>query len=330
MLGGFLAAMAATAPEASFTLASPFPLAPMRRRFPQIEWLACTPEARAAAIAACDAWVGLGGSPFQSAQSRWFVDHLVEESAWCARAAKPMYFLGVGVQEERELQVPEVQVVCAQAAAIWTRDQASARRLAALVPPARVRPAADLAQVLLAAWSPAPLQPGAVTVVLNFDHREEWDASTVTRAVAALAPRDRIWLAQESRLLPGGEKALHGSLPAEEQKRWHLREADRPEAPLSDVLAHWPSSEWLVTSRFHAAMAGAWAGSRVLVYVTNEKLHGVADELGLAAVPAGADAATIEQALRSSAPAPRPLAPAETARASVRELVSAIRGQTRA
>ena len=126
MLAGFLAALRTLAPTATFTCCVPFALDPLRRRVPAITWLPCDEPTRARCITECAAWLGLGGSPFQSALSRWFVDHLVSEAALCARAHKPMYFLGVGVQTSAELADPDVQRICAQAAAIWTRDAASA------------------------------------------------------------------------------------------------------------------------------------------------------------------------------------------------------------
>ena len=85
MLAGFLAAMRTLAPRATLTCCVPFALDPLHRRFPTIEWLPCSPIDRERAIAGCDVWLGLGGSPFQSDQSRWFVDHLTGEAESCAR-----------------------------------------------------------------------------------------------------------------------------------------------------------------------------------------------------------------------------------------------------
>lgn len=330
MLGGFLVAMASAAPGTTFSLSTPFPLEPMRRRFPQVEWLGYTPEERTSAIAACDAWVGLGGSPFQSAQSRWFIDHLVDDAARCRDAGKPMYFLGVGVQEEAELLVPDVRAVCGQAEAIWTRDAASAHRLGRLIDAGRVRAAADLAHVLLAAQTPRPCSAGTTTLVLNFDHRTELTVAPVLAALDRLPAGRRFWLAQESRALPGAERDLFQRLPDHQQQGWEWIDADVAGARLDTVLERWPATEWLVTSRFHAAIAGAWNSARVLVLATNEKLRGVAEELNLAVVPAEADAATIEAALRSTVAATRPVRLAELARSSVHALVSAIRRRSQA
>src|SRR6266542_643277 len=98
MLAGFLAAMRTLTPGATFSCCVPFALEPLQKRFTAINWLPYDDATRARCIAGCDVWLGLGGSPFQSAQSRWFIDHLVREETLCAREKKPMFFLGVGVQ----------------------------------------------------------------------------------------------------------------------------------------------------------------------------------------------------------------------------------------
>ena len=83
MLAGFLRALEEQEPGAEVTGAVPFDRAALAARFPRITWHGMEREERRACIAACDAWLGLGGSPFQHTQSRWFIDHLAEEAALC-------------------------------------------------------------------------------------------------------------------------------------------------------------------------------------------------------------------------------------------------------
>ena len=318
MLAGFLAALRTLAPEATYTCCVPFALDPLRRRFPAITWLPCDEPTRARCITECAAWLGLGGSPFQSALSRWFVDHLVSEAALCALAHKPMYFLGVGVQTSAELADPDVQRICAQAAAIWTRDVASAERLAALPAPPPIASAADLAHLFFRETPPPAASAGRLTLVANFDYGA-WpgQAAFLTAAQASvpgLAITERVWLAQESRELPGAERALHRALPLAEQARWSLTIPDPVPSPagslataesptsaesLTTALSRWPSGEWLVTARFHAALAGAWAGSKIAILSTNEKLRAAAHELACPLLATDADAATVTRTLHS-------------------------------
>lgn len=321
MLAGFLAALRRLAPGTRFTCAVPFDRPPLAARFPEIEWLPYSAEARRAAIAACDAWVGLGGSPFQSAQSRWFVDHLIEDAAFCAAAGKPMDYLGVGVQTEAELRAPGLAALVGQARRIWTRDAAAAERLAAAAPAVPVRAAADLAHLWFRETPPPAAAPGRVTVVANFDFGTWPGRDACLAALAELPPGERCWLAQESRPLPGAEIALHAALPEAEQRRWRLACPEQAGAPLAQVLSRWPSGERLVTARFHAALAGAWAGSRITVLATNEKLRAVARDLGAPALAPDADRTAVARALADAAVPAKPLAAAASAWSACEEFV---------
>src|SRR5436190_17173514 len=147
MLAGFLGAIRTLLAGAQFTCCVPFALEPLQRRFDAITWLPYDETTRSRCIADCDIWLGLGGSPFQSAQSQWFVEHLIVEESLCAQRKKPMFFLGVGVQAAAELTLPDVQRICARATGIWTRDAASAERLHGLPSPPPVEAAADLAHL---------------------------------------------------------------------------------------------------------------------------------------------------------------------------------------
>lgn len=307
MLAGFLAAMGSLAPQASFTCCVPFPLDPLRQRFPGVGWHPYDEASRDRCIADCDVWLGLGGSPFQHALSRWFVDHLEGDAARCERRSKPMFFLGVGVQTSDELRDVAVQRVCAQALAIWTRDVPSAERLAALSLRTRVESSTDLAHLFFRAVLPPAAQAGRLTFVGNFDYAGWPGQETFLRLTGQAASpfskaiSDRVWLAQESRDLPGAERALYAALPAEDRARWRLVIPDldpTPVASLESALARWPSGEWLVTARFHAALCGAVSGSKIVIIGTNEKLRGVARDLDCPVLPVDADEAAVLQALR--------------------------------
>jgi len=313
MLAGFLAAVRRLAPGSRLTSCVPFPLPPLQRRFPEVDWRPYDDTERTRCIDACDVWLGLGGSPFQSALSRWFVDHLVCEARLCARARKPQFYLGVGVQDAAELALPEVRDLCSAAAGIWTRDAASAARLQALAAPPPVAAATDLAHVFFQSQPPPPAAKGRVTLVANFDYGAWPGQSAALAALDGLSASDLVWLAQESRELPGAERALHAALPVATRARWTLVAPEREGAPLNDVLARWPSGEWLVTARYHAALAGAWAGSRVAIIATNEKLRGAALELGVPSVLPGADTETFAAALAATRPLPPPLGLARAA-----------------
>jgi polysaccharide pyruvyl transferase WcaK-like protein len=221
MLGGFLEALQTQAPGTTCTCRVPFPLQPLRDRFPAIEWLPCDPALLEPCLRRADAWLGLGGSPFQQAQSAWFLDHLTAEAAACERLGKPMFYLGVGVQGEAEAREPAVRRLIAQAAGIWTRDPASAERLAALAPRRPVVAASDLAHLWFRAQPPRTAVPGRLNLTPNFDFGPWPGRDELLAAVEALGVEDRVWLVQETRDLPGAERALYAGLrPAERARCW--------------------------------------------------------------------------------------------------------------
>ena len=319
MLAGFLRALREIEPGAEVSGAVPFDREALARRFPGTRWHGMTLAERRSRIAACDAWLGLGGSPFQHAQSRWFVDHLAEEAALCRELGKPMWFLGIGVQTAGELADAAVRAVCAQARGIWTRDAASARRIRESNASFRVTAAADLAHLHLAAAPPPPARPGTVAVVANFDYGEWPGRNAAIAALEATRPARKIWLAQESRELPGAERALFATLKPEQQHGWELVSPEIPGAPLESALARWPGAEILLTARYHAAITGVWAGSRVVVIGINEKLRGAAEELGTPLITTSADRTEVERAMRDAVVRPVPRHLAAAARAACEE-----------
>jgi hypothetical protein len=144
--------------------------------------------------------------------------------------------------------------------------------------------------------------------VPNFDYAGWPGQAACLDATRRLRAHEHVWLAQESRSLPGAERVLHRELSSVEQARWRLESAETPGAPLADVLARWPSGEWLVTARYHAALAGAWAGSKLVVLSTNEKLRGIARELGVPLLAPDADEPAAAQALAAAVAVAPPFA----------------------
>ena len=325
ILAGFLGALATADKQVALTCCVPHPRPPLARRFPAVQWREYTPETRQRGVEACDVWLGLGGTPFQCEVSPWFADHLAQEEAWCAAAKKPMFFLGIGGQDPRAYESPALRRVADRAEMIWTRDAGTAQALAAFVPVRRLRPAADLAHLFFSVFPPPPAAPGRAAAVLNFDYRGWPGLEGAVRALSALPTRERIWLAQESRALPGAEQWLYSQLSPAARQGWSLRLPDQPGEPLAQVLAGWPSAEWLLTSRYHATLAGAWAGSRATVIAVNDKLRSAAAECGYPSLPVGASEAEFGAALAAAAPPPpaRLSARAESARAACAEFFAA-------
>jgi hypothetical protein len=316
MLAGFLLAARRFAPDSSFTACVPFPLQALARRFPEVDWKEYDPEIRAAAIAECDIWLGLGGSPFQSSQSRWFLDHLLTEAHLCRIHRKPMYYLGIGAQSSAELADPDVVALCQQAVAIWTRDALSAPILRQWCPDVII--GADLAHIYFEAKPKLAPKAGQLTLVPNFDFGGWAGQNALLRFAAARRFRDRVWLAQESRCLPGAEHAIYARLEPDEKALWRLANADHADRSLDFVWNDLPLGEWVVTSRYHAALGAAWARSKVIVINTNDKLLSAATELQTVMIPPDADENLIADSFGHARQPERPIERTKLANAACR------------
>ena len=279
MMAGFLLEIDLT--QVELTCCVPYPLPPLKARFPEVTWLPYDAKTRSQCIQEADAWLGLGGSPFQSTVSRWFIDHLIEESNECQIHHKPMYFLGVGGQDKEAFIKPELQSILVQAEHIWVRDNSTYKYLAENnLYKNKVTQSADLGHLFLKQLPfPSPVS-NSLAVTLNFDYKP-WDRlGLMLERLSQFPAKEFIWNIQETRSLPFAEKSLYEQLTPSQKALWKPHELDKPTLPLSAVILSWPTSEWALNSRYHATLAAAWAGTKAVVLDTNIKLQGVAKECG--------------------------------------------------
>jgi hypothetical protein len=171
MLAGFLeAAGAAALDRVRLTCCTANDAGSQILRFPQVEWLPYLPASRLACIERCDAWLGLGDTPFQATGGQtWFLDHLCQEAQWCRQCGVPMFYLGVGVNERAAVEYPQTRILVTQAERIWMRDENSLDLLGPLAAPGKVTAHADLAHPALAAMHFPPPKPRTLAFVLNFE-----------------------------------------------------------------------------------------------------------------------------------------------------------------
>lgn len=313
MLGGFLAAIP---PHSGIELSCcvPFDRARLENRFPLVKWLPYDEATRVEAIRTCDVWLGLGGSPFQCSVSRWFIDHLEQERALCRRFDKPMDFLGVGGQDPDAYVLPEIKSLCQQAEHIWTRDAHTANILSGTLGSSKVTEASDISHIWLSIHRPNTAAKGRIVVTVNFDYQNWPPLNSLVTQLSALPARERLWVAQEQRPLPGAEIALHASLQEAQRAQWKLVEIDPVSSQdnttgnnlrqrtLIDCTNNWPTGEWLLSSRFHSAIVGAWAGSKILVLETNLKLKDIAKTLDCKRISLDEKPADIAKKLERATP----------------------------
>jgi len=303
MLAGYLRMASRAAVPLRMTCCIPFDLASQERRFPGVRWLPYTPDNREACIRECDAWLGLGGSPFQTDNGSWSFDHLAGELELCRSLGKPMFFLGVGVNDEAALSHPETFELVRYALRIWTRDQPSADGLAALEGGARIEAGADLAHIILSSRDAAESRGDKTGFVLHFENPDSFSAEAVAAAIKRRGGADACaWIAQEARNLPGSERDLWERLPGDPWTRPPLRVPDYAGGSLGDLIMPWNDISFLVTSRYHAALIGAWMGCAVLIVERNKKMRHLGRQMGTECLADVREAAILIQALSRCRP----------------------------
>jgi len=325
MLAGFLQEMRKF--KARISCCSPYSINTLAYRFPEIEWMPYTSESRDYAIKSCDVWLGLGGSPFQASVSDWFTQHLVEEAQLCANHQKPMYFLGIGGQDEQAYAIAEVKAVLDQSERVWVRDETTLNLLNTIIPDkTKVVLAEDLAHIYFQNNPLPPPKIGRLSVTLNFDYKNWPTLENTLKGLEPLKPIEHVWLIQETRSLIGAEKWLYSTLSTENQKRWYPVDINQEHVFIADIATVWPSSEWVLTSRFHTTLASAWAGSKIAVIATNLKLSSVAKACGIQSLDPSATPTELLKALLEAQPVPksRLMIKAHIARQAVNEFATLV------
>ena len=303
MLAGFL--RAAESESVQLTCATPLNLATQRLRFPQVTWLEYRPDLRRQAVQNCDVWLGLGDSPFQSDLGDWFVDHLVEETGFCESAGKPMDYLGVGVMNRDDLRNPKLERVLQRVRRIWTRESESAHLMGEIISPERVTAGADLSHLYFRSAGVPAIERGVVGITAGFEHSSAGLTETLSRLVDGLSEFQMRWLVQEVRDLPGSERDLFQKLPPKIRERLDVRIPGYDTDSIDGLIGSWGSPEFIVTSRFHAAIEGAWRGAKVLCIERSEKVRALAKQMGLASVSIDAPAERMVSEMRNARVASR-------------------------
>ncbi|MEZ5384397.1 MAG: polysaccharide pyruvyl transferase family protein [Prosthecobacter sp.] len=298
MLAGFLVEMRRAALPVRFTCCVPYDNERLARRHPEVEWKPYTLSDRWSAIKDADCWLGLGDTPLQIDSGDWLEQHLDMEREICECLNKPMYFLGVGVGNVDSLQRPKYKRLIKAAVHFWGRDEMSASWLDE-ASDGKASPGADMANILFAQHT-SPLIERSTGYLMHFEDRSFFSEEGFLNLIKSHSDLSSLWLVQESRCLRWSEKALWQELPASVQAGLRMSEPRQDTDDIDELLDSWSMPEVLISSRYHGALLAAWSGSSVVIINRNDKLTGLARQLGITSVAALNDAELLIEAIRTS------------------------------
>jgi Polysaccharide pyruvyl transferase len=284
MLAGFLTGCRSFRDRLMLTCCTPFERASQAHRFSSIQWYPYDDAIRDQLIREADVWLGVGDTPFQTDSGDWFITHLQKEMAMCLEHKRPMYFLNVGVGNVSALDREDVREIIRNAERIWTRDEFSRQAIVTHLPEGRVSPGADLAHIYLRTLAlRGPLAHDThdgVALVLNFEKLPtEHLIDDLIATIRRFPPGRFLWLFQECRKFPWSEAALFELFPPDVQSMLVPKSVQYQQATIVELAHILSAGSIMLTSRYHAAVAATWAGSRVSAYPRNDKVVGLIEEI---------------------------------------------------
>jgi polysaccharide pyruvyl transferase WcaK-like protein len=324
MLAGFLSELGEIKKHIRLTCCIPYNLDNIKNRFPDVEWQPYTHEARISCIKSCTLWLGLGGSPFQSSVSNWFIDHLSEEYSYCLKFDKPLAFIGIGSQDSSSFNDINLAQIIKASSFISTRDIKTYNYIISNGLNRNIcHHGADLAHLYFSSQSFGNCKKGRLLATFNFDYSSWSNLNATLTELKKLQANEQIWLIQESRTLPGSEQVLYSSLDDTLKNDWQSTIADKPNLKLSEVITQWPIGEWTLTSRYHSALISFWGGSKTAILSINDKLESVAIEFGLKPLALDTSKEIIRETLENTQPISKNILfeHTERARIAVQELL---------
>lgn len=310
-------------------------VASQKRRFPSIHWRSAPTEERNTEIQRSHLWLGVGGTPFQVAGGKWLLKSILRD--YKANPNVPKWMFGIGceaeVLQEREL----AQAVVQQTQRIWTRDAASRSVLVDELgaDPESVFLAGDLAHIALNRVFPdvpnRHNRAGRVGLVFYGDRTAPLDVEAIRRFANYLrSEHDLVFLANDVRKTRSMERGLYdrafGGFRSffRWKPDWYSPEYDSED--IAGLVKHFATYDAVISSRYHALVAAAWAGCRVVAISRSSKINFLADELGIPVVPKCLDEYALRAALIQAQPVNRTklLAFERAGRGALSDLESAI------
>lgn len=296
---------------------TPHDIASQRLRFPSVEWLDSAELSRWIESSEVGefAWVGAGGTPFQSMWGPWMTRSLQAHAMRWARFTRRV-MVNVGAEREAAGDAAALAPIAQSLDRISTRDAASMELLrdAFDVRSDRVMAGSDLAHLAGGARARSasegvlaiqePEAPARASAALRFNlglipasymlarHEVEAIGAFVREATEQDAAngdaRPIAWIAQEVRSARGMERHTLQYLAerfAGESPSWRERVQllvpAYADATLEELVLPIADCQSVLSSRYHGLLAAAWLGKRVAGFGNTSKVAALARDLGV-------------------------------------------------
>jgi polysaccharide pyruvyl transferase WcaK-like protein len=303
MLAGFLGELRHAKTNVRLTCCSPHNTEAMRHRFPQVEWHAADLATRQSLITAADAWLGLGGTPFQTDSTTYFLDYIAKDLTWAEQASVPAYFLGVGVESSAAAAMPQTRFILERTHRVWTRDKLSAQLLQDVNAESKIEASADLAHLFFSSLNRPALSDRLDGLVINVENPNQVSRSALSQFLVSRVSKRLLWLAQEVRSLAVSEMTLWTDFTFEEKAALELCVPDYSRGLSNTFVQPYDRLKACLTTRYHSALAAAWRGASVSIFARSQKLEGLLQQLPLGRCSALNTADNFETGLRVAQPA---------------------------
>ncbi len=259
-----------------------------RRRFGGIDWRSVDDTQLSAIRTQCSRWLGIGGTPFQASSGPWLLNSVLASlgPGFTGRT----WMIGVGCETEVRQHKALAARVAASIDHIWTRDVYSHGFLVDElgVDAEKLTVGGDLANIALSELFPE-FQPEHSSENVGILYYEEVPAGRNVRAMRQFARdlsrtspvtflatdvRDAGFERGLHRRMFGGWRSLGRSGPG-------FYAPDYQHADVHGLVSHFSNYSVVMASRYHALLAAAWAGCRVVALDRSSKVRWLSADLDI-------------------------------------------------
>ncbi len=306
-------------------------------RFPDIKFY--TRSQRYEIAKQCPVWVGAGDTPIQIRSGDWFLTRLERDYSFARANGIKCYMLGVGAEREASTQSERYEAALEGVRLIWTRDAQTASFLKEHlgIPEENLRLASDLANISLS----------KIFGNINNDRRkydigfcyydESPDISELTELRSFLKDQTKrrkniLMFANAVSTDNKFEYGIYKRMFNPMQRRFSsgikfLIPDYYGKHSLKDLTEHYGNCETVITSRYHALLAGAWAGCKLVSLQRSSKVTELANLLGIEEVTKPFTSSKINDAFERARTADREILRRfrDLSLESIREFISEIK-----